>query len=211
MYFVRLYKKQVMNKILINRLLEKNLIHQLNVFKEFKKNYLMFNRKNFKAYRQALQIKFNFYKTNYPFLLLILYKLIYRRSLLESLFGNYQKMQYLIGYTLEFIAMRKKKGVLFLTKSAKGQIIKFFIVKGNFNNKQNQFSILLSLVKMILMLPLLTKRSTTTFYFKYFTYNTSKFILSFFKKVFIIKTTINCSNKPYNGCRPKKEKRRKLK
>lgn len=211
MYFVRLYKKQLINKILVNRLLEKNLIHQLSIFKRFKKNYLMLNCKSFEAYRQALQIKLNFYKASYPFLLLILYKLIYRRNLLEFLFGSYDNMQYLIDYTLEFIAMKKKKGVLFLTKNAKGRLIKFLIVKGSFSNKQSQFSILLSLVKMVLMLPFLTKRSTTTLYFRHFTYNANKFILSFLKKVFIIKTTINYYNKPYNGCRPKKEKRRKLK
>lgn len=209
MYLPQLVKTTFTNIILTNKSLKKNLCSKLTFLKKFKLAR-KFGHKNVECYKKSLKVLFCLYKAHYAQILSFIPVTQFKLVLLLSFFGRNQKLKCYVTALIDCVALKKKKGGLLLAKSPKGGLINFILIKDSFNTKQNQVTTLLSLSKKLLKMPWLVKKNTILLRFKHFTQYSSKFILKIMKKRYFIALSSQFFPKPYNGCRPKKEKRRKL-
>lgn len=129
----------------------------------------------------------------------------------NSKFYDYKSnffIKYIIG-----IFISKTNITIYLT-NIKGEI-KYFVSSSSLklNKRQNKTATIIKLFKILLFKnPFLKKENCTVLHFKNINQRTAltaySFIANYFKNILSIKIF---NNKPHNGCRPKKVKRKKNK
>lgn len=131
--------------------------------------------------------------------------LMERKKKSESLsFKSEDLTRYIVG-----ISIYNKNIVLFLS-DVKGKI-KFFRTAGSLNvtrkQKKKKITVLIKLLKELVLKN--RNKNKIGLHLKNFNQKLSFFIVAFLKKYYDIETIKINNNKPHNGCRPKKIKRKK--